>query len=91
MRCFAHYAFAIALEMFSMGIATALEMMNEGISKKKSIIHIVALSSLFIVSAVLGGNTFTEFRRKMDGVGFIIWIICIIILSNRRVISRSSF
>ena len=56
-------AFAIALEMFSMGIATALEMMNEGISKKKSIIHIVALSSLFIISAVLGGTLL----QNLDG------------------------
>ena len=56
-------AFAIALEMCSMGIATALEMMNEGISKKKSIIHIVALSILFIISAVLGGTLL----QNLDG------------------------
>lgn len=57
-------AFAIALEMFSMGIATAMEIMNEGISKKKSIFHIVALSSLFIVSAVLGGTLLQNLEGK---------------------------
>ncbi|WP_297985540.1 hypothetical protein [uncultured Chryseobacterium sp.] len=49
-------AFAIALEMFSMGIATSLEMQNEGISKATTIKHIILLSSLFIVSATLGGT-----------------------------------
>lgn len=49
-------AFAIALEMFSMGIATALEMMEEGIKKWIAVKHIALLSSLFIVSAVLGGT-----------------------------------
>lgn len=49
-------AFAIALEMFSMGMATEIEMLDEGISRKKSLTHIVLLSSLFIVSAVLGGT-----------------------------------
>lgn len=49
-------AFAIALEMFSMGIATALEMMEEGINKWVAVRHIALLSSLFIVSAVLGGT-----------------------------------
>ena len=49
-------AFAIALEMFSMGMAVASELGSEGISKKRAIIHIVSLSSLFLVSAVLGGT-----------------------------------
>lgn len=49
-------AFAIALEMFSMGIATSLEMQNEGLSKATIIKHIILLSSLFIVSATLGGT-----------------------------------
>lgn len=47
---------ALALEMFSMGMAVATELNNEGITKQKSIIHIVALSSLFLVSATLGGT-----------------------------------
>lgn len=50
---------AIALEMFSMGIATELEMLNECVSRRKSLIHIIALSSLFIVSAILGGTLLT--------------------------------
>ncbi|MEC5394258.1 ZIP family metal transporter [Bergeyella sp. RCAD1439] len=49
-------AFAIALEMFSMGMAVASELTAEGISKGKSVRHIVLLSSLFMVSAVLGGT-----------------------------------
>lgn len=49
-------AFAIALEMFSMGIATALELKAEGQTSAKTIIHIVSLSSLFIVSATIGGT-----------------------------------
>ena len=49
-------AFAIALEMFSMGMATAIEMSKEGVRKPIAIKHIVLLSSLFIVSAVLGGT-----------------------------------
>lgn len=49
-------AFAIGLEMFSMGMAVASELGSEGIPKGKVIRHIVQLSSLFIVSAVLGGT-----------------------------------
>lgn len=49
-------AFAIALEMFSMGMAVAAELGAEGIDKKKAVKHIVSLSSLFLVSAVLGGT-----------------------------------
>lgn len=47
---------ALALEMFSMGMAVASELANEGIPKQKSLFHIVALSSLFLVSATLGGT-----------------------------------
>lgn len=49
-------AFAIALEMFSMGMAVASELGAEKIPKKRAIIHIISLSSLFLVSAVLGGT-----------------------------------
>lgn len=49
-------AFAIALEMFSMGMAVASELGNEGIPKKRAVVHIISLSSLFIISAVLGGT-----------------------------------
>lgn len=49
-------AFAIALEMFSMGMATAIEMLKEGVKKPTAVKHIVLLSSLFLVSAVLGGT-----------------------------------
>lgn len=49
-------AFAKALEMFSMGMATAIEMTNEGVKKSTAITHITLLSSLFIVSAILGGT-----------------------------------
>lgn len=49
-------AVAIALEMFSMGIATSMQMQEDGLSKGASIKHIVLLSSLFLVSATLGGT-----------------------------------
>ncbi len=49
-------AFAIALEMFSMGMATAIQITDEGVKKSIAIKHILLLSSLFIVSAVLGGT-----------------------------------
>lgn len=47
---------ALALEMFSMGMAVALELEKERIPKQKSLFHIIALSSLFLVSATLGGT-----------------------------------
>lgn len=49
-------AFAIALEMFSMGMAVASELGAEGIEKKKSVLYILSLSSLFLISAFLGGT-----------------------------------
>ena len=60
-------AFAIALEMFSMGMATAIEMLKEGVKKPTAVKHIVLLSSLFIVSAVLGEHCFSIFQiRGLD-------------------------
>ncbi|QYS85893.1 hypothetical protein JJC03_12555 [Flavobacterium oreochromis] len=47
---------ALALEMFSMGMAVASELANESITKKRSLFHIIALSSLFLISATLGGT-----------------------------------
>lgn len=47
---------ALALEMFSMGMAVSMELKNEKIPTKKAIIHVVLLSSLFFVSATLGGT-----------------------------------
>lgn len=57
-------AFAIALEMFSMGMAVASEMGTEGISKGKTVKYIVSLSSLFLVSAVLGGTLLQNLSDK---------------------------
>lgn len=57
-------AFAIALEMFSMGMATAIEMTNEGVKKSTAVIHITLLSSLFIVSAVLGGTLLQHLEER---------------------------
>lgn len=56
--------FAIALEMFSMGMATALELLSNGISKSKTILYIVSLSSLFIVSALLGATLFQNLEGR---------------------------
>lgn len=57
-------AFAIGLEMFSMGMAVASELGAEGIGKKKAIVHIILLSSLFLVSAVLGGSLLQHIEDK---------------------------
>ncbi|MEP7231605.1 MAG: transporter [Ginsengibacter sp.] len=47
-------AVALALELLSLGMATATELNNKNIERKKSIISIVLLASVFLISAVAG-------------------------------------
>ncbi|AZA81527.1 transporter [Chryseobacterium lactis] len=47
-------AFALAIELLSLGMATATELGNNNLSKKKSIIIIIVLAILFFISAMLG-------------------------------------
>lgn len=49
-------AFALALEMLSMGVTVATELKTERIPTKTSIFHILLLSGLFLVSALLGAT-----------------------------------
>jgi len=56
---------ALALEMFSMGLALAAQLKEEGIAQKKSVGLITALSSLFFVGAVLGGVILSHVNNEM--------------------------
>ncbi|MGI8599879.1 MAG: ZIP family metal transporter [Chitinophagaceae bacterium] len=49
-------AVALAVELLSLGMATATELGNSKISKKKSIGLIIGLAALFFISAVIGAT-----------------------------------
>ncbi len=49
-------AIALSLELLSLGIATVIELGNNKVSRKKSIGLIIALASVFFISAVLGAT-----------------------------------
>lgn len=47
---------ALGLELLSLGMATGTEMSENGLPKKKSILLVLALASVFLVSAILGAT-----------------------------------
>lgn len=49
-------AIALAVELLSLGMATATELVDNNTSRKKSILLIVALAAVFFTSAVLGAT-----------------------------------
>lgn len=49
-------AIALSIELLSLGMATATELGNNLISKKKSVFIIVKLAAVFFISAVLGAT-----------------------------------
>ena len=57
-------AIALSLELLSLGMATATELGENNISKKKSAIAISILSMVFFISAVLGGTLLHTLSHK---------------------------
>lgn len=49
-------AIALSLELLSLGMATATELANNHISRRKSILAVVGLAFVFFTSSVLGGT-----------------------------------
>ncbi len=58
-------AIALSLELLSLGIATAIELGNNEVSKKKSTGLIIALASVFFISAVLGASLLNNLSHNM--------------------------
>ena len=57
-------AIALSLELLSLGMATATELGENNISKKKSIVTISILSMVFFISAVLGATLLHTLSHK---------------------------
>jgi ZIP family zinc transporter len=82
-------AIALSLELLSLGMATATELGENNISKKKSIITISILSMVFFISAVLGATLLHTLSHKALEIVFSFGLSALLFLVTEELLTEA--